>query len=153
MHYVVWRESYIQCNTQRCILTKPCPMIFQFLAWRMKIKELSRRHNLYHFMRYFLLICNYKRPCSKHVILCSVEVANCNKCWITLLKPINFVNSVCTIFIFWKRDTSHQTFPSFSELTSAVILWKQDPAAEVFTQWMDCSFEFCFFHLKKKFRG
>ena len=68
MHYVVWRESYIQCNTQRCILTKPCPLIFQFLAWRMKIKELSRRHNLYHFMRYFLLICNYKKPCSKHVI-------------------------------------------------------------------------------------
>ena len=28
------------------------------------------------------------------------------------LKPIHFVNSVCTIFIFWKRDPSHQTFPS-----------------------------------------
>ena len=46
MHYVVWRESYIQCNTQRCILTKPCSLIFQFLAWRMKIKELSRRVTL-----------------------------------------------------------------------------------------------------------
>ena len=29
-----------------------------------------------------------------------------------ILKPIHFVNSICRIFIFWKRDPSHQTFPS-----------------------------------------
>ena len=41
-----------------------------------------------------------------------------------VLKSIHFVNSVCMIFIFWKRYPSHQTFPSYPELTSAVILWK-----------------------------
>jgi hypothetical protein len=29
-----------------------------------------------------------------------------------LLKLIHFVNSVCTTFTLWKRDPSHQTFPS-----------------------------------------
>ena len=56
------------------------------------------------------------------------------------LKPIHFVNIVCRIFIFWERDPSHQTFPSYPELTSAVILWKQDPCAELFTQWMDFNY-------------
>ena len=56
--------------------------IFQFLAWRMKIKELLHRvmlmikcivckHNLYPFMCYLLLVCNDEKPCgifsSKHV--------------------------------------------------------------------------------------
>ena len=27
----------------------------------------------------------------------------------------------------WKKNPPHQTFPSYPELTSAVILWKQDP--------------------------
>ena len=57
------------------------------------------------------------------------------KWWGPLLKPIHFVISVCTIFIVWKRHPSHQTFASYPELTSTVILWKQDPC-ELFTQWI-----------------
>jgi hypothetical protein len=53
------------------------------------------------------------------------------------LKAIQFVNSVCTIFSLWKRYPPHQTFPSLPELTSVVSLWKQDPCAEPFTQWID----------------
>ena len=66
------------------------------------------------------------------------------------VKPIHFVNSVCTIFIFWKRDPSHQTFPSQPELTSAVILWKQDPCAELFTQWMDFSWFFMYRYISSR---
>ena len=63
-----------------------------------------------------------------------------NWCGIKCCKNVNaihFVNSFCTIFRFWKKDSPHHTFPSYSELTSAVSSWKQDPCAELFTKWMD----------------
>ena len=47
----------------------------------------------------------------------------------SFLKAIHFVNCVCTIFILWKQGHSHQTFPNFPELTSAVSLRKQGPCA------------------------
>ena len=28
------------------------------------------------------------------------------------VKPIHFINNVCTILIFWKKNPPHQTFPS-----------------------------------------
>ena len=46
------------------------------------------------------------------------------------IKAIRFVNSVCTIFSFWKQGPPHQTFPTKPELISAVGLWKQGPYAD-----------------------
>ena len=71
----------------------------------------------------------------------------------TELKAIHFVNSVCTIFSLWKKDHPHQTFPSQPELTSAVSLLKQDPCAELFTQWMDFSNSTIFRNLHLSMHG
>ena len=65
----------------------------------------------------------YETPCMCHVnylgmrkawllwLFCVLLISIDNS-FILSIKPIHFVNSVCTIFIFWKRDLSLQTFPS-----------------------------------------
>ena len=40
---------------------------------------------------------------------------------------------------FLKKGSFSPKLSKKPELTSAVILWKQDPCAELFTQWMDFS--------------
>ena len=50
--------------------------------------------------------------------------------------------------VYENKDPPHPTFASWPELSSAVSLWKQDPCAELFIQWMDFSqlkFEDCLF--------
>ena len=70
-------------------------------------------------------------------LLITIYYLVANESTLNWLKPIHFVSSVCSIFILKNQNGSFS--PNLSKLTSAVILWKQNPCAELFTQWMDFS--------------